>query len=227
MFIRKYWIPLSVFLIAIAGIGIYLLATQTPKEPIVIYKTVEPLPRETTETEVDESDTSQGGHFHEDGTFHAQPHEPIPVPAEVQVSDPKAETPPQRQYNDNTGAGNPHPWEHVPVDLYDFEATKAAMIENINFFKANWHPFEYNREVSIAFAIIENIDNAAHATQLGLFTPEQAEEIHALYADYNKFRGFIPGRTRQLRDEGYTRKEAIEIAAEEYVQRLKERWGVK
>lgn len=84
MFIRKYWIPLSVFLIAITSIGVYLLATQTPKEPIVIYKSVKPLPRETTETEVDESDTSQGGHVHADGTWHEGPHEvemPVETPA--------------------------------------------------------------------------------------------------------------------------------------------------
>ena len=30
-----------------------------------------------TTAEVPEGDTSQGGHFHEDGTFHAEPHEPV------------------------------------------------------------------------------------------------------------------------------------------------------
>ena len=34
MFIRKYWLPLSVFLIAIIGVGLYLLQTQPPKDPI-------------------------------------------------------------------------------------------------------------------------------------------------------------------------------------------------
>ena len=45
MFLRKYWLPLSVFLVLIVGIGLYLLPTQLPKEPIVIYKPVEPLPK--------------------------------------------------------------------------------------------------------------------------------------------------------------------------------------
>ena len=78
MFIRKYWIPLSVFILAIAGVGFYLLATRPPKDPIMIYKAVEPLPK-STETEkptaqapIEETDT--GGHFHTDGTWHDEPH---------------------------------------------------------------------------------------------------------------------------------------------------------
>lgn len=82
MFIRKYWIPLSVFIVAIAGVGLYLLATQPPPEPIVIYKAVKPLekPMEapTTEAPIGEKppEAQQGGHFHADGTWHAGPHAP-------------------------------------------------------------------------------------------------------------------------------------------------------
>ncbi len=77
MFIRKYWLPLSVFIVAIVGIGLYLLATQPEKPPIVIYKPVEPLPKSTEQpkAEVPVEDTSQGRHFHEDGTWHEGPHE--------------------------------------------------------------------------------------------------------------------------------------------------------
>ncbi|MCG9133853.1 hypothetical protein J5I95_19465 [Candidatus Poribacteria bacterium] len=222
MFFRKYWLPLTVFIVALVGVGLYYLQTRPPKDPILIVKPVEvekQQPQPTAKAAV--GDTSQGGHFHADGTWHGEPHEP---PSRVDTSEPvqvSGISAPQREYN--AGAGNPHPWEHVPVDLYDFEATKAAMIENINFFKANWDPKVYNRDVSIATAIIENIDNAARATQLGLFTPEQAAEIHALHARYYEFKGVIPGRVRQLEDEGYTLKKAIEIAAEERLQR----WGVK
>lgn len=84
MFIRKYWLPLSVFLVTIAGIGLYLLATQPPKEPIKIYKVVEPeKPTEQPITEVSpEGDTSQGGHIHADGTWHEGPHEaPVELPS--------------------------------------------------------------------------------------------------------------------------------------------------
>ena len=97
------------------------------------------------------------------------------------------------------------------------------MIENINFVKANWDPKVYNRDVSIADAITHNIANAARATQLGLFTPEQALELTTLRQSLLEFQGIEGGRVRQLKDEGYTLKEAIEIAAEETLQQ----WGVK
>ena len=87
----------------------------------------------------------------------------------------------QRQYN--RGAGNPPPYENLPVDLWDFEATKAAMIENINFIKANWDPKTFfdkdlGREMRIAYARAANIHNAAMS---GIYTREQAREINALY----------------------------------------------
>lgn len=48
MFLRKYWKPpLSVFLVGIVGIGLYMLATQPPPEPVKIYKVVEPIERPT------------------------------------------------------------------------------------------------------------------------------------------------------------------------------------
>ena len=82
MFLRKNWLPLSVFIVAIVAVGLYLLTTQqTPKEPITIIKPVEvekskaevpvanpqpkpPPPGETYET----------GHWHGD-VWHAGPHE--------------------------------------------------------------------------------------------------------------------------------------------------------
>ena len=72
MFLRKYWIPLSVFIVAICAVGLYLLATQPPKDPIVIYKAVAP-EKPTPQAAV--GDTSQGGHFHADGTWHGEPHD--------------------------------------------------------------------------------------------------------------------------------------------------------
>ena len=63
MFIRKNGLPISVFLIAIIGVGLYLLQTRPPKPPIIIYKAAEvetkpkpPPPGETYET----------GHWHGD-----------------------------------------------------------------------------------------------------------------------------------------------------------------
>lgn len=81
MFLRKYWIPISVFLVAIVGIGLYLLATQPPKDPIVIYKPVEPeKPTEQPKAEAVEGDTSQDGHIHADGTWHEGPHAEVDRP---------------------------------------------------------------------------------------------------------------------------------------------------
>jgi len=81
MFIRKYWIPISVFIMAIAGIGLYMLATQPPKAPVVIYKAVKPLEKSTAK--VPDGETLQGGHFHADGTWHEGPHETEVPPAET------------------------------------------------------------------------------------------------------------------------------------------------
>ena len=78
MFLRKYWLPLSVFLLLIVGIGLYYLQTRPAKDPILIIKPVEPIekPTEQPTPQAPVGDTSQGGHFHADGTFHAEPHAP-------------------------------------------------------------------------------------------------------------------------------------------------------
>ncbi len=69
MFLRKYWIPLSVFIVAIAGVGLYLLTTKPPPELVKIYKVVEPeKPTEQPKAEVT-SEPSQDGHFHPDSTW--------------------------------------------------------------------------------------------------------------------------------------------------------------
>lgn len=48
MFLRKYWIPLSVFLVGIVGIGLYLLATQ-PRDTTAAVKGIEFSPNLTKE----------------------------------------------------------------------------------------------------------------------------------------------------------------------------------
>ena len=73
MFGRKYWIGLIVFLVAIVGVSLYYLQTRPPKDPILIYKPVEPIEKPTTQAPV--GDTSEGGHFHADGTWHGEPHD--------------------------------------------------------------------------------------------------------------------------------------------------------
>ena len=219
MFIRKHWIGLTVFLLVIVGVGLYYLQTRPPKDPILIYKPVDPIekPIQAPPTAEDPvGDTSQGGHFHADGTWHEGPHDAeveAPEISKERVSDVSTPTPPQRQYN------NPHPFENVPVDLRDFEATKAAMIKNINFVKANWDPKVYDLDVDTADAISHNIASAARATQLGLFTPEQASELNRLRHDLLAFKGIDGSRTLELYKQGYTREEAKRITIEETLRR--------
>lgn len=87
MFIRKNWLPLSVFLIAIVMVGLYVLQTRPlEKAPIKIYKTTEV--EKPTQPQAPVGDTSQGGHFHSDGTWHEGPHE-VPVPETEVAFDPQ------------------------------------------------------------------------------------------------------------------------------------------
>ena len=91
MFLRKYWLPLSVFLLLIVGIGLYLLATQPPPEPVKIYTAVKPIEKPTqqpTTAQAPVDETSQGGHVHADGTWHEAPHEPVESPVETPVTSP-------------------------------------------------------------------------------------------------------------------------------------------
>ncbi|RKU10369.1 hypothetical protein C6503_19860 [Candidatus Poribacteria bacterium] len=78
MLIRKHWFAITVLLIAIVGVGLYLLATQPPPETVKIYKVVEPeKPTEQPKAQAPVDDTLQGGHVHDDGTWHAEPHETV------------------------------------------------------------------------------------------------------------------------------------------------------
>jgi hypothetical protein len=166
-------------------------------------------------------DTSQGGHVHADGTWHDQPHDPPVRSTTAQLREPQPVDTSRAPMNASKGAGNPHPFQNVPVDLYDFEATKATMIENINFVKENWDPKTFfdkdlGREMRIANAITANISNA---TMLGIYTREQARELRGLRSSLVDFQGHKPGRVSELQEQGHTLKEAIRIAAEETAQR--------
>ena len=154
---------LAFFVLIVVGGTLYLrhVESQSARALAETQERIRALTEKQNPTaEAPVGETSQGGHGDE---WHADPHKPpqtAQLPESVPVDTPRA------PMQTSTGAGNPYPFQNVPVDLYDFEATKAAMIENINFVKANWDPKVYNREVSIASAVIENIDNAALATQL-------------------------------------------------------------
>ncbi|MXV73739.1 hypothetical protein F4Z99_05610 [Candidatus Poribacteria bacterium] len=69
---KKIYLPIGLCLVLLLAIGFLSLRSDVPDEPIKVYKSVEPLPKSTAQLPV--GDTSQGGHFHEDGTWHATPH---------------------------------------------------------------------------------------------------------------------------------------------------------
>ena len=221
---------LAFFVLIVVGGMLYMrhVENQSARELVETQERIKALTEKQNPTaEAPVGDTSQGGHVHPDGTWHAEPHAPVEVSeAVVDTSEPvqvSGISAPQRDYS--KGAGNPPPFENLPVDLWDFEATKATMIENINFVKANWDPKTFfdkdlGREMRIAKAISENI---ANATMLGIYTREQARELRGLHSSLLDFTDSDGKRVQQLKDEGYTRAEAIRIAAEEMV----ERWGVK
>ena len=100
MFIRKHWVPLSVFGVVICALGLYLLRSDVPQEPIKIYKTTTPAPRAKSEKTIEarspstnrgdteRPNTTAGGHFHEDGTWQAEPHtQPQPNTPTLPVPD--------------------------------------------------------------------------------------------------------------------------------------------
>ena len=235
---KRVWIPiLSIFVIVI-GCGLFYGHNVTKQEPVKVYKPVEsqqpvapkpPPPGETYET----------GHWHGD-EWHSEPHDthaPATPPTEPNTPPPSAVTaPPQvslpsapdfsaayqalrEKYPDQTQ--NPPPFENVPVDLWDFEATKKAFQDHFNFYVAQGgnkpEVFNNNREVRIADAVITNIYNAAEPW-VGLFTSEQRKEIHAMHERYFDFQGVEVNHDRVwelVHNEGYSVSEALRISDEE------------
>ncbi|MDE0427383.1 MAG: hypothetical protein OXN25_21215 [Candidatus Poribacteria bacterium] len=180
-------------------------------------------------------ETAQSGHWHGD-VWHAEPHEahtpvevsePSPLPGET---DPQQVSPPptpdfsdayqalREKYPDQTQ--NPPPFENVPVNLWDFEATKKVFMDHFNFYVEHYDPKEgwsHTRELRIAAAIMENIHNAADPW-VGLFTPEQRKEINAMHQRYFDFKGVKVNHKRVwelVHDEGYSVSEALRISREE------------
>ena len=89
MFIRKYWLPLSVFIVTIAGVCLYLLQAQSPKEPIMVIKPVEikkstATQRRKTQTQnaspTDVVEKKEGEPFQDTDAWHAETDE---TPADV------------------------------------------------------------------------------------------------------------------------------------------------
>ncbi|MCY3740168.1 MAG: hypothetical protein OXH00_04025 [Candidatus Poribacteria bacterium] len=204
MFLRKYWLPLSVFIVAICAVGLYLLATQPPKEPIVIYKPVEPIekPTEQPTAEVPEGDTSQGGHFHADGTWHAEPHE--------------AEVPPVPE-SDAADAGElkPRPGSFLEKYLSQFSPAEAKRAMSAWFEQAGVPPpprgYEYIWDDAWVVKRDENgqpVINKIGEPYIQVFTitafapnPEQTRRYLELKAQ--RLRTTDPNKLEQIRTKMY------------------------
>ena len=74
---KKVYIPIGLCILAVLVVGFLSLRPQPPQEPLKIFKATTAKSKttakvsETQQKEISTSDEAAGGHFHEDGTWHA------------------------------------------------------------------------------------------------------------------------------------------------------------
>ncbi|MDE0399409.1 MAG: hypothetical protein OXL96_16565 [Candidatus Poribacteria bacterium] len=189
MFIRKYWLPLSVFLVAIAGMGLYLLATQQPPEPVKIYKVVEPeKPTEQPTGEVPESETDTGGHFHADGTWHERPHD-VPVPVYGGVDGSKT-----LQVDSDGEVIYPH---HELLQSHPVEALRQQSIDR-GHWSAEWIPPFPVGDVE-ANELARSYYLAFYYNEIGDFHNPIASQARAVIRQWrDHFNSYIPSRRWEI-----------------------------
>ena len=86
---KKFYIPIGILILVICAVGLLSLRSDTPTEPIKIYKVVEPAEESETQTATATRDTAEGGHYHADGNlFHAEQQ----PPSTAQVSETEGNT---------------------------------------------------------------------------------------------------------------------------------------
>ena len=207
MFLRKYWIPLAVFIVAIAGGGLYMLATQPPKDPIVIYKAVKPIEKPTAE--VPEGETSQGGHTHADGTWHEEPHEPgaeTPPAAVPTLSDAELAAIPEDM---------PKPDIPLPTDLknVDYDTWKQWREK---------HHKEWIKYIHALDPAIERISKEVKA--FGNLPPENSSDYDAAKTKWN---AIILEQNRLVDEQGWRIHEADAARQEAYEKYSLARFGKK
>ena len=142
MFLRKYWIPLSVLIVAIVGVSLYYLQTRPPKDPVLIVKPVEFEKPAAEAPIVDQPE--QVGHVHEDGTWHDGPHKPVEQPStdELDTSKPVASPAPTGPLTYHASLLASHP----------VEALRAQAEERAHW-SAKWiPPFPSDDHEAAAFA---------------------------------------------------------------------------
>ena len=74
---KRVWIPILIVLLAAIGCGLFYERQVSKQEPVKVYTPVPPerVAQLQPTAKSPASDTSQGGHFHADGTWHAEAHE--------------------------------------------------------------------------------------------------------------------------------------------------------
>ncbi len=88
--IRKFWVPISVFLVLIVGISLYYLQTRPPKPPIKTYTFVEPLPK--TKAQAPIGDTSREEHSQANGMWKTTEPQASPAQPAAEVRLPQTQT---------------------------------------------------------------------------------------------------------------------------------------
>ena len=74
---KRVWIPILIVLLAAIGCGLFYERQVSKQEPVKVYTPVTPerVAKLQPTAKSPASDTSQGGHFHADGTWHTEAHE--------------------------------------------------------------------------------------------------------------------------------------------------------
>lgn len=73
MFMKKYWIPLLIVMLALVGCGLFYGCKVAKQEPVKVYKPVE-VPQEATPKPPPPGETYETGHWHGD-EWHTEPHD--------------------------------------------------------------------------------------------------------------------------------------------------------
>ena len=94
MFHKNIWVPILILFLVVMGVGLFYRQKVAKQEPVKIYKTIKveeptakPKSPKPTAPDTPVLQRPTPGHFHEDGTFHAQTHErPVDLPSTATVS---------------------------------------------------------------------------------------------------------------------------------------------
>ena len=129
---KRFYIPIGFLILAICVVGFLSLRSDVPDEQITIFKVTTPQPETTTrisDTYPKETSTSgkaTGGHFHDDGTWHAGKVPTLPDASR----NPRHATEDQPVKTENHTAGSVPLLEDLPLEdpvLADLDAKRLQL----------------------------------------------------------------------------------------------------